>query len=121
MINTISAYRRLFASLLAVWMTMIVISGIVFMHKEVTSKGEIITHIHPYDFTDKTKKHHHKNDAEIHLLNVVFQGSFIQSDFTTYTEPFFQVFVQSENIDIVEYYHSTTLTYSFLRGPPQFS
>lgn len=33
----------------------IIISGVVFMHKEVTSTGEIITHIHPYNFTKKRK------------------------------------------------------------------
>lgn len=31
----------------------IIISGVVFMHKEVTSTGEIITHIHPYNFTKR--------------------------------------------------------------------
>ncbi|WP_317170635.1 hypothetical protein [Sphingobacterium litopenaei] len=117
MINTISTYRRLIASLLTCWMTLIVISGIVFMHKEVTSKGEIITHIHPYDFTKK-QKHHHKNDAEIRFLDVLYQGTFIESEFTIFEVPVFNEF--SIPFDIV-YNRATkavTIFHSYLRGPP---
>lgn len=117
MINTISTYRRIVASLLACWMMLIVVSGIVFMHKEVTSKGEIVTHIHPYDFTKK-QKHHHKSDAEIHFLDVLFQGTFIESAFVTFEAPLVNEFtVRNESV-----YHSHLLAVSifhaYLRGPP---
>src|SRR5690606_31144825 len=48
-----STYRNLTALLLSVCMVAIITSSVVFMHKEVTSTGEIVTHIHPYDFTQK--------------------------------------------------------------------
>ena len=47
-------------------MVAIITSGVVFMHKEVTSTGEIVTHIHPYDFTQKGEpQHHHSYDLAI--------------------------------------------------------
>jgi hypothetical protein len=99
------------------WMTLIVISGIVFMHKEVTSKGEIVTHIHPYDFTNK-QKHHHKSDAEIHFLDILYQGTFIESDFVTFEDPIISEFpIQNETI-----YSSSLVAvaifHNYLRGPP---
>jgi len=54
----------------------IITSGVVFMHKEVTSTGEIVTHIHPYNLGEK-KHHHHHSDAEIRFLDIVFQGSYL--------------------------------------------
>ena len=121
MIHTISTYRRLFASLMAMWMSLIVVSGIVFMHKEVTSKGEIVTHIHPYDFTKKGSKHHHKSDAEIQFLNVLHFGNFVQTDFIQYEEPVLQEFSIQNSYLYVAHYHATDILHSFLRGPPQFS
>ncbi|WP_245801029.1 hypothetical protein [Sphingobacterium nematocida] len=118
MINTISRYRRLFAYLLAGWMSVIIISGIVFMHKEVTSKGEIITHIHPYNFTNKKDKHHHKNDAEIQYLNVVFQGTFIETVFTVFEAPYFQEFEYVSYPSYTKTYHFTEHLDTYLRGPP---
>ena len=117
MINTISKYRRLIASLLTCWMTLIVISGIVFMHKEVTSKGEIVTHIHPYDFTKK-QKHHHKSDAEIRFLDVLYQGTFIESTFTTFETPVFTEFYTPFDIVYNRSIVNVTIFHSFLRGPP---
>lgn len=117
MINTISTYRRLIASLLTCWMSLIVISGIVFMHKEVTSKGEIVTHVHPYDFTKK-QKHQHKSDDEIHFLDVLFQGTFIESSFTALEIPVPTEFI----IQNTTFYHSqlqaTPIFHAYLRGPP---
>ncbi|TJY68523.1 hypothetical protein FAZ19_04515 [Sphingobacterium alkalisoli] len=119
MLRIISTYRKLSASLLAGWMCIIVISGVVFMHKEVTSSGEIVTHIHPYDFTDKSPKKHHKSDGEIQYLNIVFQGSFISSDFVSFEIPFFQEF-QFENYSCYSYHEYASVFYSYyLRGPPQ--
>ena len=117
MINTISPYRRLIASLLATWMSMIVISGIVFMHKEVTSKGEIVTHIHPYDFTKK-QKHHHKSDAEIRFLDVLHYGTFTQSEFITYEVPILSEFKIVNLLGYLCPRESVTILHSFLRGPP---
>lgn len=117
MINIISPYRKALATLLAVWMGIIVISGIVFMHKEVTSDGEIITHIHPYDFTKKDKDHH-KSDAEIRFLDVVYQGTFVGSNFSTFDTPFFQVFYSEYNQVLQDKYHFERLFSTFLRGPP---
>nr|WP_262903824.1 hypothetical protein [Sphingobacterium bovistauri] len=98
-------------------MTVIVISGIVFMHKEVTSKGEIITHIHPYDFT-KQQQHQHKSDSEIHYLDVLFHGNFIKSDFITFEAPIIPEFTIYHSIGYVSSTQIVALFYSFLRGPP---
>lgn len=119
MINTIATYRRLFASLLTMWMSLIVISGIVFMHKEVTSSGEIITHIHPYDFTKKKDKHQHKSDAEIRYLDVVFQGSFIEPRFDTFELPIQHGFEITAYFSYFKSYYLETISLSFSRGPPR--
>lgn len=96
---------------------MIIVSGIVFIHKEVTSTGEIVIHVHPYDFTDKTK-HHHDSDAEIQFLNVLFHGSFIESDFFAFETPIFTEFA-SETQSLYREAHVTyTLQHYYLRGPP---
>ncbi|WP_237249543.1 hypothetical protein [Sphingobacterium faecale] len=118
MLHIIARYRSLFAYLLAGWMSVIVISGIVFMHKEVTSKGEIITHIHPYNFTKKKDKHHHKNDAEIQFLNVVFQGTFIETVFDIFEAPFFQEFNYTTYTFYSTTYYFTEHLDTYLRGPP---
>lgn len=117
LINTIARYRRLFASLLAMWMSVIVISGIVFMHKEVTSDGQIITHVHPYDFTKKKSKHH-KSDAEIRYLDVVFQGTFTAPLFTCIDYPIRQEFEVIAYFNYFEPYHFEEVYHSFSRGPP---
>lgn len=118
MINNIATYRRLFASLLALWMSLIVISGIVFMHKEVTSNGEIITHIHPYDFTKKKDKSHHKNDAEIRYLDVVFQGSFLEPQFYNLDISVPTEFEINSYFCYFQTYLFETIIHSFTRGPP---
>lgn len=117
LISTISQYRKLFASLLALWMGLIVLSGIVFMHKEVTSDGEIITHIHPYDFTNKNKNHH-KSDAEIRYLDVVFYGSFTKPIFYSINSPILQDHEESLQPYYFISYQHPFLTNLFARGPP---
>ena len=120
MINTFATYRRYIASILAVWMSMIIISGIVFIHKEVTSTGEIVIHVHPYDFTHNTK-HKHESDAEIQYLNVLFHGSFIESEFFVFESPIFTEF----STDVRSFYHEAFITHNarsnYLRGPPVFA
>ncbi len=87
------------------------------MHKEVTSKGEIVTHIHPYDFTKK-QKHHHKSDAEIHFLDVLYQGTFIESDFISFKLPLAKEFtVQNETV-YHSHFQAITIFHAYLRGPP---
>lgn len=118
MLQLTHTYRRLSAYLLAGWMCAIIVSGVVFMHKEVTSTGEIVTHVHPYDFTNKHQKHHHKSDAEIQYLNIVFQGSFLETDFVQFEAPFFQTFeLTCIQLDFLHSY-SADSQYYFLRGPP---
>ena len=90
------------------------------MHKEVTSKGEIVTHVHPYDFTEKNK-HHHTNDNEIQFLNVVFQGNFLENSFINFETPFFQEFYITEHQYSAFTYYKTTIIHHDLRGPPTFS
>ena len=68
--HRLASYRLLVANFLLVWMCGIIISGVVFMHKEVTSNGEIVTHIHPYNLNEK-KHHQHHSDAEIRFLDIV--------------------------------------------------
>lgn len=116
-ISTISKYRKLFASLLAVWMGLIVFSGIVFMHKEVTSDGEIITHIHPYDFTKKNKSHH-KSDAEIRYLDVVFYGSFTKPIFYNIQSPIAQELEVNSHSSYFIFHKNPSLLSRFARGPP---
>jgi len=91
------------------------------MHKEVTSIGEIVTHVHPYDFTKKNKKQHHSDD-EIQFLNIVFHGSFLLEDFIIFEQPILTEYAISsykndynEDEQIVAHY-----TY-LLRGPPPVS
>ena len=74
--HRLASYRLLVANFLLVWMCGIIISGVVFMHKEVTSNGEIVTHIHPYNLNEK-KHHQHHSDAEIRFLDIVYQASYL--------------------------------------------
>ncbi|MGO1244851.1 MAG: hypothetical protein ACTMH4_12280 [Sphingobacterium sp.] len=113
-----TTYRSSVAGLLSLWMTVIIVSGVVFMHKEVTSSGEIITHVHPYDFTEKGTSHHHESDGQIQYLNVVFAGSFLPSTMFVFQAPLrtltgyikYAEFVQNPVTLLILHYH--------LRGPP---
>ncbi|HMR18157.1 MAG TPA: hypothetical protein PKA53_02560 [Sphingobacterium sp.] len=118
MINTFSTYRRFIASSLAAWMSLIIISGVVFIHKEVTSTGEIVIHVHPYDFTDKSHKHHHHSDAEIQYLNVLFHGSYIETSITAFEVPIFQEFPYCFYIPYDYSTQSHNPDHYYLRGPP---
>src|SRR5690606_3380531 len=111
MVHTISTYRRHIASLLAAWMSVIVISGIVFMHKEVTSKGEIVIHVHPYDFT---KKHKHKRHGGIRLFDVLYQRPFKQTDIHVFEVPFFPEFPIDRNVVYSCFLPAVTIFHSYL-------
>jgi len=106
---------------MSVWMMMIVISGIVFMHKEITSTGEIVIHVHPYDFTQKSKKHHHKSDAEIQYLNVVFSGAYVATDFLVYEKPLPPFEYRINYAEVFDTYFHKTPSHSNLRGPPSLA
>lgn len=113
-----TTYRNLIAWSLSVWMVAIITSGIVFMHKEVTSTGEIVTHIHPYDFTKKGKPHHHHSDDEIQYLNVVYAGVFISTDLQAFEFSITPVPLRIHYAELVETAAYTLLFHYDLRGPP---
>lgn len=113
-----TTYRSLLAYLLSAWMIVIIISGVVFMHKEVTSTGEIITHIHPYDFTKKGEPHHHKSDAEIQYLNVVFAGAFLAADLQVFEMAITPRILRIHYADVTETAVSQGIFHYNLRGPP---
>ncbi|WP_262248638.1 hypothetical protein [Parapedobacter soli] len=86
--NNIRARLALFQ---AVLFCLIVASGTVFMHKHKTRDGRIVIHTHPYNLkTDPNKNPHHQSETEVYLLDAIFQGSFLQTDFTTYEQPIVQ-------------------------------
>lgn len=113
-----STYRNLTAWLLSVWMVAIITSGVVFMHKEVTSTGEIVTHIHPYDFTQKGEPQHHHSDDEIQFLNVVFAGVFVASDFQAFEFTVTPIPLCIHYAEATESKLSRLLFPYDLRGPP---
>lgn len=100
--------------------SLIIISGVIFMHKEVKSNGEIVMHNHPYDFTNDQPRPQ-ESDDEIDFLNVVYYQNFVQSEFIVFEEPI---------LTIVHEYHYQVYTpivtnrvvaHAFLRGPPNFA
>lgn len=116
-----TTYRSLIAYLLSAWTVAIIISGVVFMHKEITSTGEIITHIHPYDFTKKGKPHHHDSDAEIQYLNVVFAGAFLAPDLLVFEMSITPRALRIHFAEIAEITVSNPIFHYDLRGPPRFA
>ena len=77
----------------AVLFALIVASGTVFMHKHKTRDGRIIIHTHPYNLkTDTNTSPHHQSETEIYLLDAIFHGRFLQTDFTTYEQPIIKPF-----------------------------
>ncbi|HLT87452.1 MAG TPA: hypothetical protein VKZ57_07670 [Sphingobacterium sp.] len=113
-----TTYRNLIAWSLSVWMVAIITSGVVFMHKEVTSTGEIVTHIHPYDFTKKGEPHHHHSDDEIHFLDIVFAGAFVASDLQAFELSIAPVMLRIHYAELAESTPFTLLFHYDLRGPP---
>jgi len=115
----IRPYRQFIAHFLFYWMVGIIISGVVFMHKEVTSTGEIVTHIHPYNLGEK---HHHKHhsDAEIRFLDIVFQGSYLNWESQTFTAPIQQVLTEIDYAEQV--YAEIKQALAFYTGldPPSY-
>ncbi|KGE15180.1 hypothetical protein [Sphingobacterium deserti] len=115
-----TTYRSLIAYFLSAWTVAIIISGVVFMHKEVTSTSEIITHVHPYDFTKKGEPHHHDSDAEIQYLNVVFAGAFLAPDLQVFEMAITPITLLVDYAELAETVLSQEIRHYNLRGPPQF-
>lgn len=97
--------------------SLIIISGVIFMHKEVKSNGEIVMHNHPYDLTNDQPRQQ-ESDDQIDFLNVVYHQNFVQSEFIVFEEPIRSV------IHIYGYQSYTpiitnrVIDHAFLRGPP---
>lgn len=112
-------YRTIVAYTMSVWFMLLVISGAIFTHKEVTSTGEIVIHNHPYDFTKKGEKHHHSDD-EIHFLDVVFCNTYTPTEFVSYEPVIRSVFQWEYTTAYTEsVFHREHFT-NYLRGPPVF-
>jgi len=101
---------------------LIVASGTVFMHKHKTRDGRIIIHTHPYNLkTDPDTSPHHQSETEIYLLDAIFQGRFLQTDFITYEQPIIQSFTvayvpyRKHDVQLDPIRHSTS------RAPPYFN
>lgn len=98
-------------------MSLIIISGVIFMHKEVKSTGEIVMHNHPYDFTSDQPRPQ-ETDDQIDFLNIVYHQHTVQNALIFFEEPI------CSSITIA-YYHtfhplfeSRSVDHAFLRGPP---
>lgn len=97
----------------------IVSSGMLFMHKHTTSTGQIVIHIHPYNFkSDPDASKHHHTDNEIHFLDVVFHGNYLQTDFIALEPPV----PTAPSTKRTTYYQNKVkdrgVQHNFLRGPP---
>ncbi|HIY76647.1 MAG TPA: hypothetical protein H9825_10330 [Candidatus Sphingobacterium stercorigallinarum] len=113
-------YRRVVASFLLFWIWGIIVSGVVFMHKEVTSTGEIVTHIHPYNLAEE-HHHEHQSDEEIRFLDIVFQGSYVTWSPISFELPVRAEFQYNRYGDPTFCLPHSTGTPPASRGPPQFS
>lgn len=98
---------------------LIIASGTVFMHKHKTADGKIVIHIHPYNLkkdSDGTK--HHQSETEIHLLDVVFQGSYVQP---TCAQVDFPLVLKIETLlssKLTSLHIQDVQQFAYLRGPP---
>lgn len=114
--RTTKNFRHLIASFQLVLMSLIIISGVVFMHKEVKSTGEIVMHTHPYDFTKKEKPQ--ETDDQIDYLNVIYQNTYVQTEFTVLELPA-PLEIQHTNYNtIYPEVPTATIDHAYLRGPP---
>lgn len=112
-----TTYRLSIARFLLIWMCGIIVSGVVFMHKEVTSTGEIVTHIHPYNLGEK-KHHQHHSDAEIRYLDIIYQGSYVEWSPFVYSAPI-QTLLSEVQFGFAESQQITRSAHSHAdRGPP---
>lgn len=112
-------FRKVIAYVQMVMLVSIICSGMLFMHKHTTASGQIIVHIHPYNLkTDPDASKHHQNENEIHFLDVVFHGSYLQTDFISLPSPFFITPVQQQVLPVLVKVSQDAEYHLFLRGPP---
>lgn len=112
-------FRKLLAYLQLVLLIGIVSSGMLFMHKHTTSSGQIVVHIHPYDLsTDPDTAKHHQSDNEIHFLDVVFHGSYLQTDFAKFDGPILTNPIITDSNPLDQCINNDNGRNIFLRGPP---
>ncbi|HLW50120.1 MAG TPA: hypothetical protein VKZ78_04050 [Sphingobacteriaceae bacterium] len=114
-------FRVLIAYIQTVLLVSIVGSGMLFMHKHTTSSGQIIIHIHPYNLKsdpDGTKHKHSEN--EIHFLDVVFNGTYIQTKSLTFDASVWGDYVVTQSVPTVSGVSTDFNSILFLRGPPQY-
>ncbi|GGC17472.1 hypothetical protein GCM10011386_06690 [Parapedobacter defluvii] len=111
--------RTRLALLQVILFFLITASGTIFMHKHKTADGRIVIHTHPYNLKkdpDATKHHH--SDSEIHLLDVVFQGSFLQPNFFYYEQPILTPVCMTYEPFRTSRPQTDFLHAVYLRGPP---
>lgn len=79
-VNHTDHIRLILARFFLVLLSAIIVSGVLFIHKHTTRDGQIIIHIHPYDFTDAdSTTDHHQTEGEIYHLDIIFSGNYIGS------------------------------------------
>lgn len=101
-------------------MSLIIISGVIFMHKEVKSNGEIVMHNHPYDFTSDQPRPQ-ESDDQIDFLNVVYHQNFVQTEFTIFEQPIRTEFEYDHFHEEKPVFATRSVDHYFLRGPPLFA
>ncbi|GEM62593.1 hypothetical protein SF1_05750 [Sphingobacterium faecium NBRC 15299] len=109
--------RKILASMQLALISLIIISGVIFMHKEVKSNGEIVMHNHPYDFTDDQPRQQ-ESDDQIDFLNVVYYQNFVQSEFIVFEDPIRTIFHVYSYQVYTPLFTNCVVDYAFLRGPP---
>lgn len=119
MMTVLTSIRPRLALAQAILFCLIVASGTVFMHKHRTHDGRIVIHTHPYNLNkDPDAGRHHQSDTEIHLLDVIFQGSYLQTPFTLFEEPLrtpvYRTYRPYRSLDLP----SIRILHAYLRGPP---
>lgn len=111
--------RQSIASFQLALMSLIIISGVIFMHKEVKSTGEIVMHTHPYDFTKKEKPQ--ETDDQIDYLNVIYQNNYVQTEFLVLELPIPKEIQTTDYRSICPEVATATSSPYYLRGPPRFA
>lgn len=113
------SFKIFIAYVQTVLLISIVSSGMLFMHKHTTSTGQIVIHIHPYNLkADPDASKHHHTDSEIHFLDVVFHGNYLQTDYIALEPPFPTI----PSNKLISFYQNRIedhgVQHNFLRGPP---
>jgi hypothetical protein len=115
-----SNFRTAIAYLQTILLISIVSSGMLFMHKHTTSSGQIVIHVHPYNLeSDPNGTKHHHTENEIHFLDVVFSGAYLQTALITYEAEAWGEWLdlKIQQPTLHPYFADHALFY--LRGPPQ--